>query len=95
LRHEITNETNQSSDSDCNGNAENQDNNQQSTYCLINGVLKILGNLTHKANEHIINMTMRQADRTGVMKTIGFSNQTTWLRDNICGWFANGGILDG
>jgi hypothetical protein len=91
----MTNETNQSSDSHCNGDAENHDPNQQSTNHLTNGVLKILGNLTLKVNEHIINAIMQQADRTGVMETIGFPNRITWLKDNIRGWFAPGGILDG
>ncbi len=90
-----TNETNQSTDSHCNGYAENHDPNRQSTNRLTNSAPKLLGNLTLKVNEHIINAIMRQADRTGVMETIGFPNRTTWLRDNIRGWFAPGRILDG
>jgi hypothetical protein len=45
---------------------------------LINGAPKALGDLTQKVNEHIINAIMWQADRTGVMETIGFPNWTTW-----------------
>jgi len=54
-----------------------------------------LGNFTLKANEHIINAIMQQANCSGLMETIGFPYQTTWLKDKIHGWFAPGGILDG
>jgi hypothetical protein len=43
---------------DCNENAENQDNNRQSSHHLINGAPKALGDLTQKVNEHIINAIM-------------------------------------
>jgi hypothetical protein len=56
---------------------------------------KALGNFTQNANEHLINAIMRQADRSGAMETIGFPKRTSWLRDNLCGWFVPGGILDG
>jgi hypothetical protein len=37
------------------------------------GAQKALGNFTQKANEHLINAIMRQADCSGgVMETIGF-----------------------
>jgi hypothetical protein len=83
----MTNQINQSSDSHCNGDAENHDPNQQSANRVINGAPKALGNLTYKANEHIINAIMRQADHTGVMETIGFPNRMLramyWYRQFI------------
>ncbi len=52
----------------------NRDNNQLSSHHLMNGTQKALGNLTQKANEHIINAIMWQADRSGLMETIVYPN---------------------
>jgi hypothetical protein len=59
------------------------------------GAQKALGNFTQKANEHLINPNMKLANLSGVMEIIGFPKQTNWLKDNLRGWFAPGGILDG
>ena len=89
-------DSNTSFDSDSDLNQENVANNiQQSSDRLVFGAQKALGNFTQKANEHLINAIMRQADRSGVMETIGFPKRTNWLKDNLRGWFALGGILDG
>lgn len=47
------------------------------------GAVKVLGNLTHKSNEHIINTIMRQADRHGLIDSLGFPNRMNWLKDNL------------
>ena len=60
---------------------------------LMSGSFLVLGNLTHKNNEHIINAIMRQADRTGLIESLGYPNRTVWIRDNIPIWFGTGGIL--
>ena len=60
---------------------------------LTGGSFLVLGNLTHKNNEHIINAIMRQADRTGLIESLGYPNRTVWIRDNIPVWFGTGGIL--
>jgi hypothetical protein len=61
--------------------------------CLMSGSFLVLGNLTHKNNEHIINAIMRQADRTGLIESLGYPNRTVWIRDNIPIWFGTGRIL--
>ncbi len=48
----MTNDTNQSSDSHCNGDAENHDPNQQSTNHLTNSAPKALGSLTDATIMH-------------------------------------------
>ena len=97
-RHKMQIDSNTSFDSDSDLNQENVANNnntRQSSDCLMFGTQKALGNFTQKANEHLINAIMRQADCSGVMETIGFPKRTNWLKDNLRGWFALGGILDG
>ncbi len=61
--------------------------------CQVQGSLLILGNLTHKSNEHILNTIMRQADHEGVMETLAYPNRTVWIRNNLPGWFGNCGVL--
>ena len=79
-------DSNISFDSDSDLNQENVANNiQQSSDRLVFGAQKALGNFTPKANEHLINAIMRQADRSGVMETIGFPKRTNWLKDNLRG----------
>ena len=81
--------SNTSFDSDSDLNQENVANNNkwQSSDRLMFGAQKALGNFTQKANEHLINAIMRQADCSGgVMETIGFPKWTNWLKDNLCGW---------
>ena len=93
---QINSNTSFDSDSDLNQeNVANNNNTRQSSDCLMFGAQKALGNFTQKANENLINAIMRQADRSGMMETIGFPKRTNWLKDNLCGWFAPGGILDG
>jgi len=65
---------------------------QKSNEPIINA---IMSNLTQKSNEPIINAIMRQAERNGLMESVGFPNRTTWLKDKMPGWFSPGGILDG
>ena len=79
-------DSNISFDSDSDLNQENVANNiQQSSDRLVFGAQKALGNFTQKANEHLIKAIMRQADRSGVMETIGFPKRTNWLKDNLRG----------
>ncbi len=59
----------------------------------MSGSFQVLGNLTHKNNEHIINAIMRQADRKGLIESLGYPNRTVWIKDNIPIWFGTGGIL--
>ena len=47
------------------------------------GAQKALGSLTLKANEYLINVIMRQSNHSGVMETVGFPKQASWLRDNF------------
>jgi hypothetical protein len=54
-----------------------------------------LGNLTHKNNEHFLNAIMRQADRGGLIETLGYPNRTVWIKENIPIWFGTGGLLAG
>lgn len=95
----MTNRNNISFDSDC---PVTIDDNGENYITLSNGqqasagrTLKTLGNLTQKSNEPIINAIMRQAERNGLMESVGFPNCTTWLKDKMPGWFSPGGILDG
>ncbi len=59
----------------------------------VQGSLLILGNLTHKSNEHILNTIMRQADCEGVMEALAYPNWTVWIQNNLPGWFGNCGVL--
>ena len=88
---------NTSFDSDISKDRENIDPFSSSSQSrrLMSGSLQILGNLTHKSNEHILNAIMRQADRQGLQDTIGYPNRTIWIRNNIPLWFGTGGILAG
>ncbi len=61
----------------------------------MSGSLQILGNLTHKNNEHILYAIMRQADCKGLLESLGYPNCTVWIKDNLPIWFATGGILAG
>ena len=78
-------DNNISFDSDSDLNQENIANNNtwQSSDRLMFGAQKALGNFTQKANEYLINVIMRQADRIGVMETIGFPKRTNRLKDNL------------
>jgi hypothetical protein len=95
----MTNRNNISFESDC---PVTIDDNGENHITLFNGqqasagrTLKSLGNLTQKSNEPIINAIMRQAERNGLMESVGFPNHTTWLKDKMPGWFSPGGILYG
>jgi hypothetical protein len=59
------------------------------------GSLQVLGNLTHKNNELFLNAIMRQADRGGLIETLGYPNRTVWIKENIPIWFGTGGLLAG
>jgi hypothetical protein len=61
--------------------------------CQVQGSLLILGNLTHKSSEHILNTIMKQADDEGVMETLAYPNWTVWIQNNFPGWFGNCGVL--
>jgi hypothetical protein len=84
-------------DSDTNEDRENIDPSSQASHShrLMSGSLQILGNLTNKNNEHLLNAIMRQANRQNLMDTLGYPNRTVWIKDNIPLWFATGGILAG
>jgi hypothetical protein len=47
------------------------------------GSLQVLGNQTYKNNEHFLNAIMRQANHSGLIKTLGYPNHTVWIKDNI------------
>ena len=53
---------------------------------LMSGSFQVLGNLTHKNNEHIINAIMRQADHKGLIESLGYPNCTIRIK-------GTGGIL--
>ena len=95
----MTNRNNISFESDCpvtiDDNRENYITLSNRQQASAGWTLKTLGNLTQKSNEPIINAIMRQAKRNGLMKSVGFPNCTTWLKDKMPGWFSPGGILDG
>jgi hypothetical protein len=57
--------------------------------------LQVLGNLTHKNDEHFLNAIMRQANHSSLIKTLGYPNCTVWIKDNIHIWFGTGGLLAG
>ncbi len=82
-------------DADSNEDRENINFSSQVAHSrrLMSGSFQVLGNLTHKNNEYIINAIMRQADRTGLIESLGYPNRTVWIRDNIPVWFGTGGIL--
>jgi hypothetical protein len=84
-------------ESDSNEDRKNIDPSSQvaQSRCLMSGSLQILGNLTHKNNEHILYAIMWQADRQNLLDTLGYPNRTVWIRDNLPIWFATGGILAG
>ena len=88
---------NVSFDSDANEERENIDPSSQvfQSRRLMSGSLQILGNLTNKNNEHLLNAIMRQANRQNLMDTLGYPNRTVWIKDNIPLWFGTGGILAG
>jgi hypothetical protein len=62
----MQNNSSTSFDSDSDLNQENiiNNNTRQSSDRLMFGAQKALGNFTRKANEHLINTIMRQAERT-------------------------------
>ncbi len=62
---------------------------------LMSGSFQVLGNLTHKNNQYIINSIMWQADHKGLIESLGYPNRTIWIRDNIPVWFGTGEILAG
>jgi hypothetical protein len=62
-------------------------------FHLMSGSFQVLGNLTHKNNEYIINAIMRQAHRKGLLESLGYPNRTVWIRDNIPVLFGTGGLL--
>ena len=82
-------------DADSNEDRENIDPSSQVAHSrrLMSGSFQVLGNLTHKNNEYIINAIMQQADRKGLIESLGYPNRTVWIRDNIPVWFGTGGIL--
>ncbi len=99
LRHddEMLELNNISFESDINDDRENIDPSSQvlQSRWLMRGSLQILGSLTHKNNEHIINAIMQQAQRPNLLDALGYPNRTVWLKTNIPTWFASGGILAG
>ncbi len=84
-------------ESDSNEDRENIDPSSQVAHSchLMSGSLQILGNLTHKNNEHILYAIMWQADCQNLLDTLGYPNHTIWIRDNLPTWFATEGILAG
>jgi len=66
----------------------------QSRQLTVSSV-QVLGNLTHKNNEHILNTIMRQVDCNDLIESLGYPNRTVWIRDNIPIWFGTRGILAG
>jgi hypothetical protein len=84
-------------ESDSNEDRENIDPSSQVAQSrrLMSGSLQILGNLTQKNNEHILNAIRRQAARQNLLDTLGYPNHIVWIRDNIPVWFSMGGILAG
>jgi hypothetical protein len=57
------------------------------------GSRQVLGDLTHKNNEHVLNAIMRKADREGLKELLSYPKQTVWVKNNITAWFGNSGIL--
>jgi hypothetical protein len=84
-------------ESDSNEDRENIDPSSQVARSrrMMSGDLQILGNLTHKNNQHIMNAIMRQAGHPNLLDNLGYPNHTIWIRDNLPIWFGTGGILAG
>jgi hypothetical protein len=62
---------------------------------LMSGALQILGNLTHKNNEHTLHVIMWQAAQQNLLDTLGYPNCTDWIRDDLPIWSSMGGLLVG
>ena len=91
----MTNRNNISFDSDC---PVTIDDNGENYITLSNGqqasagrTLKTLGNLTQKSNEPIINAIMRQAERNGLMESVGFPKEVRGRVSEVqqLGWQLN------
>jgi hypothetical protein len=91
----MTNSNNISFDSDC---PVTIDDNGENYITLSNGqqasagrTLKTLGNLTQKSNEPIINAIMRQAERNGLMESVGFPKEVRGRVSEVqqLGWQLN------
>jgi hypothetical protein len=75
MHHDEMSEINNISfDSDINEDRENVDplSRASQSHWLMSGSLQILGNLTHKNNEHVIYAIMRQDDCNGLLGSLGY-----------------------
>jgi hypothetical protein len=54
---------------------------------------QVLGNLTHTWTYFILNMIMRQAEREGLVKSLGYPNLKVWVKNNLGNWFGNCEVL--